>query len=658
MNSVTKPELIDLSREPAFRLGAVEFRPATREVVIGDTCEMLEPRVMQVLVTFSRRRGEVVSRDELVLSCWAGRVVSDDAINRCISRVRGVAEAFGGFTLETVPRVGYRLTEIDPAPPSPEVPAPPAKRPVRLDRRWLLLAVAAALLGIIVAGAIWMLRPAGTTASIAKFTIAVLPFTPPPGDREAEQLADTVAARIAESLVREGMDVVSPAKSRLYRGEAKAQAAQALKADFVIDGEILREGGMIKAPMRVVEGASGITLVADTVEVPTAEATTLPELTAVSALSWGWGWLTSADPSARQDLRVVAGSLKVVKHLTNPSETVYAYNTAKQIAASAPDDAFAQYLHAMSAAIFLPDLAADRRPPFVAETRAAAEKTLRLDPEFGDAYAAIAKVTPLFYWSVRENLFRKGLRVRPSSPLTYMNMLALRMDAGYLRRGGYQAEEAFSNGSQYDLPIMAAINARLWQGDPAAARLLIARAMKRYPSRANFPAKMFEATAFYGALDDADALLKSPAAAPLLQPQGEGRTYGTILAALRHRRSADIDAVANDCAKVPLHTKEFQRTCFMALVKLGRLDEAFRMADSLYPDQRGATKAEIERRWLAHMPFETAYLFVPVTAPLRADPRFPAVAERLGLLQFWKERGTAPDFCAVEKVPLCAELKH
>jgi TolB-like protein len=656
MNSVTKPELIDLSREPAFRLGAVEFRPATREVVIGETCEMLEPRVMQVLVTFSRRRGEVVSRDELVLSCWAGRVVSDDAINRCISRVRGVAEAFGGFTLETVPRVGYRLTEIDPAPPSTEVLPPPAQQPARLDRRWLFAAVAAALFGIIAAGAYWMLRPASPAAN--KITIAVLPFTPAPGSRDDEQLGDRLAAQIAEALVREGIDVVSPAKSRLYRGESKAQAAQALKADFVIDGEVLREDGMIRVPMRAVEGASGITLVADTVAVPAAEATTLPDLTAVSALSWGWGWLTSADPAARQDLRVVAGSLKVVKHLTNPSETVYAYNTAKQIAAAAPDDAFAQYLLAMSAAIFLPDLAADRRPPFVAETRAAAENVLRLDPEFGDAYAAIAKVTPLFYWSVRENLFRKGLRVRPSSPLTYMNMLALRMDAGYLRRGGYQAEEAFSNHSQYDLPIMAAINARLWQGDPAAARLLIARAMKRYPSRANFPAKMFEATAFYGALDDADALLKSPAAAPLLQPQGEGRTYGMILAALRHHRSADIAAVATDCAKVPLHTSEFQRTCFMALVKLGRLDEAFRMADSLYPDQRGATKADIERRWLAHMPFETAYLFVPVTAPLRADPRFPAVAERLGLLQFWKERGTAPDFCAVEKVDLCAGLKH
>lgn len=96
----------------------------------------------------------------------------------------------------------------------------------------------------------------------------------------------------------------------------------------------------------------------------------------------------------------------------------------------------------------------------------------------------------------------------------------------------------------------------------------------------------------------------------------------------------------------------------MALVKLDRLDDAFHMADSLYPDQRGATQAEVERRWLAQMPFDTVYLFVPVTAPLRVDPRFRAVVERIGLLQYWKERGVTPDFCVVEMVPLCAELKR
>ncbi|WP_297695100.1 hypothetical protein, partial [Phenylobacterium sp.] len=47
---------------------------------------VLEPRVMQVLVALARERGEIVSRDDLIASCWAGRIVGEDAINRCTFR--------------------------------------------------------------------------------------------------------------------------------------------------------------------------------------------------------------------------------------------------------------------------------------------------------------------------------------------------------------------------------------------------------------------------------------------------------------------------------------------------------------------------------------------------------------------------------------------
>ena len=74
--------------------------------------ETLEPRVMQVLVALARVKGEILSRDDLIESCWDGVVVGEDAINRCIGRLRKAAEASGNeFSIETVPRVGYRLKE-------------------------------------------------------------------------------------------------------------------------------------------------------------------------------------------------------------------------------------------------------------------------------------------------------------------------------------------------------------------------------------------------------------------------------------------------------------------------------------------------------------------------------------------------------------------
>lgn len=67
---------------------------------------------MQVLVALAKAHGAIVTRDELIRSCWDGRVVGDDAINRVIGRLRKAADGIGAgsFRVETVTRIGHRLT--------------------------------------------------------------------------------------------------------------------------------------------------------------------------------------------------------------------------------------------------------------------------------------------------------------------------------------------------------------------------------------------------------------------------------------------------------------------------------------------------------------------------------------------------------------------
>jgi DNA-binding winged helix-turn-helix (wHTH) protein len=133
---------IGLAREPDFRLGGLKVRPSLCEVEAHGRRRRLEPRVMQVLVALARANGRVVSRDGLIDSCWGGRIVGEDAINRCIGKLRRLAEAFdGGFAIATVPRIGYRLTRI-------AVRAETAERPWRGGpslRAALALGVAALL---------------------------------------------------------------------------------------------------------------------------------------------------------------------------------------------------------------------------------------------------------------------------------------------------------------------------------------------------------------------------------------------------------------------------------------------------------------------------------------------------------------------------------
>jgi DNA-binding winged helix-turn-helix (wHTH) protein/tetratricopeptide (TPR) repeat protein len=105
------PGSVELAHEPPFRLGILEVEPATRQLKAADRSETIEPRVMQVLVALYRAGG-IVTRDELTQRCWAGRVVGDDAINRVLSRLRHIGADIGGgsFSIETITKVGYKLT--------------------------------------------------------------------------------------------------------------------------------------------------------------------------------------------------------------------------------------------------------------------------------------------------------------------------------------------------------------------------------------------------------------------------------------------------------------------------------------------------------------------------------------------------------------------
>lgn len=112
--------VIDLAREPDFNLGPARVKPRTCDIEHEGVQVRLQPRVMQVLVALAGAKGELVSREALVERCWGGLAVGEDAINRCIQRLRRLAEAEapGAYAIETLPRIGYRLTAAARAAPA------------------------------------------------------------------------------------------------------------------------------------------------------------------------------------------------------------------------------------------------------------------------------------------------------------------------------------------------------------------------------------------------------------------------------------------------------------------------------------------------------------------------------------------------------------
>ena len=246
---------IDLAEEPEFDLGDLRVLPAERMVVMKGDRRELQPRVMQVLVALAKARPGVVSRDKLVELCWEGRIVGDDALNRCILALRHLTQEFEPppFTIETVPRVGHRLIERGQASGTKPLPAK--------SKRWRLPAAAAVLLLVLAAGLfIWQRR----TAEAAPASIAVLPFRNlSNGD---PYFAEGIGEEILGQLAREpAFRVAGRASSAQFNAQSDPRdVGRKLGVDYILEGSVRSNGGRVRINASLVQARDGMRLWSET----------------------------------------------------------------------------------------------------------------------------------------------------------------------------------------------------------------------------------------------------------------------------------------------------------------------------------------------------------------------------------------------------------
>jgi hypothetical protein len=93
----------------------------------------------------------------------------------------------------------------------------------------------------------------------------------------------------------------------------------------------------------------------------------------------------------------------------------------------------------------------------------------------------------------------------------------------------------------------------------------------------------------------------------------------------------------------------------MVLSELGEIDAAFSIVDGLVL-RRGPFLSQLISEE-GHSPAQdpqwrqTQWLFTPATKQLRADSRFAALADAIGLTEYWRRRGIEPD----EGLPLARD---
>lgn len=643
---------IDLTREAPFFLGDVEVRPALREIASREKRETLEPRVMQVLTALARRRDEIVTRDELIAACWENRAVGDDAINRSIGKLRRVAEAFGAFSLETIPRVGYRLTASMPL-SEQSVPSLKVSLPTEVLGFWnrrSRLAVSLSALMVILAGlTFWAVHAPPHEIVVrapVRHLIAVLPFTPQSAGENARLLGDRVASTIAETLTKTGEPVVLPADSFQYRGAAKARAARELHAMYVIDGEVVQEKGRVRVSVHFDDAVRGTTVFARTFEDSADRAETLPDRVAayIASVTWGSDVTHWSERSAPAMLRAFEQQ--------KSGDFFAAYETARAMAQADPGNADVQRIYASDVVNLIYASPAARKQDLLAEARRAAERAIALRPWSGEAYAVFTSTTPHFLWAEREGYLRRALSLTPGSIGVAEYLTWLLNDTGRFREADSSARSAYERFPYHVTSQQRQVEQQLGTGNAAAALQILPRARRLWPDEPVFFDLTFEALALQQSPYDAVVFLRDPDVRAKL-PATKIAHWNNVIRALSSRRAADIAVLARDCA----NPGDNWWSCMIALAKLGRIDEAYRIANEAYQDQRAADRNALVEKWLANPELpSTRYLFIPATAAMRADPRFRELAERTGLLQYWQSARRPPDFCASERAPICALL--
>jgi len=644
---------IDLAGEADFQLGALHVRPSSREVVLDGQTDMLEPRVMQVLTLLARRRGEVVSREQLIESCWEGRTVSEDAVNRSITKVRRWATP-ATFTLETIPRVGYRLVAAERPTESPpvNVPAPSGAAKPRYTRRKKILLGIAAVFMLCCAYGIWMGIDLWRDMNRPYF--AVLPFDAAGSDAAASNLAETLATDINHWLTSQGFKVVSPTISAQYRGARKPDASEELGPRYIIEGSVRSNGDQLSVAVRIDSTVSPVTIWSREFEAKASDS---------QALSKKIGTVLAGlfDSSLQIGMRlppdVAAGMLRI-NGLRTHGQDMDAYLAAKQLLGKAPTHYTAQIWMAVSTSEALDLLPSTERAAAINQARELVDVADAV--VWGSLPVVRYLLMPTADWKEREQILREGLGESQSDGAGTRYLLAGFLgSSGHVREAVEFAQQSVGISSLSIRNTLGYASALDVAGERELADGVLNKASQLWPELESIERLRFSSALARGDLASASSLLQDSVMGPLIDPPAEHKPFATLIRALTKRDATDIAEVERQCANPLQLARDRAALCLQGLIALGRIDAFFDAAPAYFPEMRGATSKERDARWL-NSPRVARYsrvLFRNDAQAIRADPRFIPIVQRLGLLDYWRTSGQWPDFCKSEPKSVCSKMK-
>jgi TolB-like protein/Flp pilus assembly protein TadD len=227
-----------------YRFGDYALDTDRRELRRGARLVSVEPQVFDILSYLIRNRERVVSRDDLIASIWAGRIVSESALTTRINAARSAIGDNGQdqSLIKTLPRKGIRFVGTV------------YEQQSQAGRA---------------TGETGGAQAAPVLALPDRPSIAVLPFTNMSGDPEQEYFADGMTEEVITALSRcNWLFVIARNSSFTYKGKTVdvRQVGRELGVRYVLEGSVRRVSGRVRFVGQLIDASSGVHIWADRFE--------------------------------------------------------------------------------------------------------------------------------------------------------------------------------------------------------------------------------------------------------------------------------------------------------------------------------------------------------------------------------------------------------
>ena len=464
-------------------------------------------------------------------------------------------------------------------------------------------------------------------------SVAVLPFVNMSDDPANEYFSDGISEELLNVLVKvSGIKVASRTSSFSFKGKDVSipEIAEQLKVDHVLEGSVRKSGNKVRVTAQLIDVASDRHLWSETYDRELADIFAIQDEISshiVQALQIALG---AGEQQAMTEAGKPTGNLEAYEYYLqaryfwqrrgedNIRKAIGLFEQAIEL-----DPSFARAWSGLAAArITLPTYAGTPWEESFAEARRAAEQALALDDSQADAYAGLGDIMRSEGdWRGAERNYLAAIEHEPNNATGHL------WYAEFLHVTGRIEDAARHNEIAYGLdPLSPGANVNL-----AGIRL----AQGRDQEAARLARAALELGHFWGAVqlgfvhlrrrefDEAIARfsLDDEAFAPTMT------VFVTVAEALRAR---DAAPAIETLSSMSPEQEIWPTGMFIGLLLLGATEQAFALFDARFAEIGGN---------------DFMYLWGREAAPLRADPRFIGLVERLGLVEYWHESGSWPDLC-------------